>query len=254
MQQPKDKRPSFNINGTYLSVVILLSLLAALVIAGVLVGEIRSGRSDVSLGVLLVGILGLSAVLSVMLIFDVRRQADVADHNSAELRRQNSDLLRANNDLQAQVAGRASELADERTQSKTILQSMSEGVVVLDAERVRYTNRALTRLTGFSGDDLTSKTLDAEDAVPLAAQLAKLRETVSEAIKQGGIWQGAFKLSMKDGKELDVAVIGLPLDAGTAPSGQILLLIRDNSQEKRLQSQRNTFVTNASHEPPTPCQ
>jgi PAS domain S-box-containing protein len=129
---------------------------------------------------------------------------------------------------------------------------MSEAVVMLDAERVRYTNRALTRLTGYSSHDLTSKALNAPDAVPLAEQLAHLREVVMEAIAQGGIWQGAFKLNIKDGKELDVAVIGLPLDAGAAPSGQILLLIRDNSQEKRLQLQRNTFVTNASHELRTP--
>lgn len=250
--QPKDKRPSFTINGIYLSAAILLSLLASLVVAGILVGQIRSGENDPSLGILLIGVLAIGAVLTVTLIFDVRRQADLSEQNISELRRQHADLLRANNDLQSQLSGRANELADERTQSKAILQSMSEGVVVLDAERVRYTNRALTRLTGFSGDDLTSKPLNAEDAVPLASQLAALRETVAEAIKQGGIWQGAFKLSMKDGKELDVAVIGLPLDAGTAPSGQILLLIRDNSQEKRLQSQRNSFVTNASHELRTP--
>ncbi len=252
MQQPNDKRPSFNINAGNLTVAILFTLLIALVIAGVLIGEVRSGQADLSLAVLLVGLLGLGAVLMVMLIFDVRHQRDASGQNLAELRRQNSDLLKANNDLQAQLAGRATELADERTQSKTILQSMSEGVVVVDADRIRYTNRALTRLTGFSGDDLTSKPLTAEDAVPLAGQLAKVRETVAHAIAQGGIWQGAYKLTMKDGKELDVAIIGLPLDAGTAPTGQILLLIRDNSQEKRLQTQRNSFVTNASHELRTP--
>ncbi|MBI1279566.1 MAG: PAS domain S-box protein [Anaerolineaceae bacterium] len=252
MQQPKNKRPSLHINGMYLSAVILLSLLAALAVAGILVGELRSSQNDVTLGVVLTGILALGAVLTVMLIFDVRRQAESANEDNAELRRQNSDLLRANNDLQSQLSGRASELADERTQSRTILQSMSEAVVVLDADRIRYTNRALTRLTGFSGDDLTSKSLTAQDAVPLAAQLAKLREKVSAAIDQGGIWQGAYKLNIKDGKELDVAVIGLPLDAGAAPSGQILLLIRDNSQEKQLKNQRSTFVTNASHELRTP--
>ncbi len=252
MQQPKDRRPSSHNNLVYLVAGILLSLLAALVVAGLLVGQVRSGQSDMSLVVLLVGVLALGAVLTVMLAFGVRRQAGVSGQDEIELRRQNADLIRANNDLQSQLSGRASELADERTQSKTILQSMSEGVIVLDAERVRYTNRALTRLTGFSSDDLTSKSLDDVDAVPLAGQLAKLREIVAAAIAQGGIWQGPFKLNMKDGKELDVAVIGLPLDAGAAPSGQVLLLIRDNSQEKRLQSQRNTFVTNASHELRTP--
>ncbi len=252
MQQPKDKRPSFHMNAVYLAAGILFSLLAALLIAAFLVGQERSGQFDVSLLVLLVGVLALGAVLTVMLVFDVRRRAGVSAENEAELRRQNADLIRANNDLQSQLSGRASELADERTQSKTILQSMSEGVIVLDAERIRYTNRALTRLTGFSADDLTGKPLDADDAVPLAGQLAKLREIVVSAIAQGGIWQGPYKLNMKDEKELDVAVIGLPLDAGAAPSGQMLLLIRDNSQEKRLQSQRNTFVTNASHELRTP--
>lgn len=252
MQQPNDKRPSSNINAGYLSVAILFSLLIALVIAGVLIGEVRSGQGDVTLAVLLVGLLALGAVLMVMLIFDVRHQRESSEQNLAELRRQHGDLLKANNDLQAQLAGRATELADERTQSKTILQSMSEGVAVIDADRIRYTNRALTRLTGFSSDDLTSKALTAGDAAPLAGQLAKLRETVAHAIEQGGIWQGAYKLTMKDGKELDVAVIGLPLDAGAAPTGQILLLIRDNSQEKRLQTQRNSFVTNASHELRTP--
>lgn len=252
MQQPNEKRPSFNIKAGYLPVAILISLLIALVIAGVLIGELRSGQGDVTLAVLLVGLMGLGAVLMVMLIFDVRHRQEASEHDLAELRRQNNDLLKANNDLQSQLAGRATELADERTQSKTILQSMSEAVVVVDADRVRYTNRALTRLTGFSSDDLTSKPLTAGDAVPLAGQLAKLRETVARAIAQGGIWQGAHKLTMKDGKELDVAIIGLPLDAGTAPTGQILLLIRDNSQEKRLQTQRNSFVTNASHELRTP--
>ena len=252
MQQPKDKRPSFHINTVYLAAAIQLILLGALLTAGLLVGQVRGDQTNVTLAVMVVGALALGAVLTIMLMFEVRRQAQGGGQDEIELRRQNVDLIRANNELQSQLSGRATELADERTQSKAILQSMSEGVVVLDAERVRYANRALTRLTGFSASDLTSKPLDAPDSVPLAGQFAHLREIIAAAIAQGGIWQGPFKLNMKDGKELDVAVIGLPLDAGAAPTGQILMLIRDNSQEKRLQSQRNSFVTNASHELRTP--
>lgn len=250
MQQPPSNRPSLPI--TVVTVFTLAVLLAALVMAGVLLGRLREGVFDATLPVLLLGDAAVGTVLVVILVFMLRQQRMQAEQTEAELRRHNVDLLRANNDLQAQLSGRAHELADERTQSKTILQSMSEAVVVLDEERVRYTNRALTRLTGYSSDDLTGKVLGSEQAVPLAAQLASLRQTVVSSIKQGGIWQGPAKLTMKDGKELDVAVIGLPLDAGGAPSGQILLLIRDNSQEKRLQAQKNTFVTNASHELRTP--
>ncbi|MEP6985178.1 MAG: PAS domain-containing protein, partial [Chloroflexota bacterium] len=184
MQQPKDKRPSFHMVSLNLAVGLLVILLASLLLAGLIISQVRSGQSDFSLMVLLLGVLALGSVSAVMLVFDVRRQAGASSQNETELRRQNADLVRANNDLQSQLSGRASELADERTQSKTILQSMSEAVVVVDAERVRYSNRALTRLTGFSGDDLTSKLLTAPDAVSLAGQLAHLREIVSAAIAQ----------------------------------------------------------------------
>lgn len=250
MQQPKNKRPSIPI--ATIAVLVLVSSVGALLVASLLLINIRAGVVEMPLLVLLIGIIALGTVLAVVLMLYVRRQTRMLFQNERELRQQSADLIQANNDLQSQLLGRATELADERTQSKTILQSMSEAVVVLDAERVRYTNRALTRLTGFSSNDLTSKRLDSKDIVPLAAQLSNLRETVTAAIAKGGIWQGPSKLNMKDGRELDVAVIGLPLDAGSTPSGQILLLIRDNSQEKRLQAQKNTFVTNASHELRTP--
>lgn len=250
MQQPKDKRPSFPL--VTITVVLLVCLFGALVIASLLLVRLREGILEPTWIILLVGLAAGGTALTVVLLLNLRQRTRLISETEAELRRQSGELIRANNDLQSQLSGRASELADERTQSKTILQSMSEAVVVLDAERVRYSNRALTRLTGFSSDELTSKPLSAENGVSLAKQLHSLRETVMAAITQGGIWQGPSKLNMKDGKELDVAVIGLPLDAGVGSNGQILLLIRDNSHEKRLQAQKNTFVTNASHELRTP--
>ncbi|MCA0454518.1 MAG: PAS domain-containing protein [Chloroflexi bacterium] len=249
MQQPKNQRPSISI--TTLAVALVVCLVGLLVVASLVLARLRDGVVDPSIFIILVGMAAVGAALAVVLVLSLRQQANQTEQLEAEFRRQNGELLRANNDLQSQLSGRASELADERTQSKTILQSMSEAVVVLDSERVRYTNRALTRLTGFSGDDLTSKPLGAENAIPLAAQLVNFRETALTAIAQGGMWQAPSKLNIKDGKELDVYVIGLPLDAGLS-KGQVLLLIRDNSHEKRLQAQKNTFVTNASHELRTP--
>ena len=249
MQQPKNQRPSISL--TTIAIALLVCLLGMLVVASVVLARLREGVVESAFFVILIGLAAAGAALAVVLVLSLRQQSSQNSQVETELRRQNGEILRANNDLQSQLSGRASELADERTQSKTILQSMSEAVVVLDGERVRYTNRALTRLTGFSSDDLTSKPLAAGNAVPLAAQLMSFRETALAAITQGGIWQAPSKLNMKEGKELDVYVIGLPLDAGLS-NGQVLLLIRDNSQEKRLQAQKNTFVTNASHELRTP--
>src|SRR5262245_51352929 len=100
MQQSKDKRPSSHLNSLYLALATLLSLLAALVAAGLLVGQVRGDQSNVTLAVMVVGALALGVALTIVLIYEVRRQAQTGGQDDVELRRQNADLIRANNELQ----------------------------------------------------------------------------------------------------------------------------------------------------------
>lgn len=228
-----------------LTVLALVVLLAALVASSfVLVSEALSGQILALQQVIFLAI--VVAALFVLLIAQNIRRLMVEHQN------QEAELIRTNKELTGQLRANMSELNEERTQSKTILQSMSEAVLLVDSERIRYMNRALGRLTGYNNEDLIGKSLKGDDSIPVARQLAELQETVAEAIAQGGIWQGPSKLICKDSKELDVNVIGLPLDESPAHAGQILLLIRDNSMEKKLQAQKTNFVTNASHELRTP--
>src|SRR5262249_44614239 len=65
--------------------------------------------------------------------------------------------------------------------------------------------------------------------------------------------QGPYTIHTRDGEELDVAVIGTSVTSPSNGHGsQIMTLIRDASQEKKLQAQKTSFVSNASHELRTP--
>jgi len=246
MQQPKWSW-SFT-SPLAVAVLVLVIVLVALFTTLLLVmGPVGIAAPPALLPFLRLLILALALVTAgmVLLIFNMRLETI----NQAKLQ---SELQRLNIELNSQLKGRAAELADERTQSKTILQSMSEGVIVLDQRHIRYVNRALTRLTGYGADELSGKSLDEANGLVITHQLAQLRDTVTGAIEQGGIWQGPYRLQLKDGKQLDVSVIGLPLEGTNGDAGQILMLIRDNSLEKKLQAQKTTFVSNASHELRTP--
>lgn len=236
------KRAWFSVSPLVTGGLALVILLAALVAAAF-------ALADESLIAQMLRVVFFSLVVSglflVLVILNIRRLKQ--EHLGQE-----AELIRANKELSAQIKSSMSELTEERTQSKTILQSMSEAVLLLDSERIQYMNRALSRLTGYSSEDLIGKPLNGENSTPVTQQLAQLRKTVADAIAQGGIWQGPFKLMDKEAHELDVSVIGLPLDESTSHAGQILLLIRDNSLEKKLQAQKTNFVTNASHELRTP--
>lgn len=239
------KRGWFSVSPLAVAALALVVLVAALAATSVaLANDALTGQM---LALVRVIFLALVVALLFLLLVTQNIRRLMREHIDQE-----GELIRVNKDLIGQLKNSVSELTEERTQSKTILQSMSEAVLLLDSERIRYMNRALGRLTGYGSEDLIGKPLNGEDSIPVARQLAQLRETVASAIAQGGIWQGPFQMVSKDNKELDVNVIGLPLDESPAHAGQILLLIRDNSMEKKLQAQKTNFVTNASHELRTP--
>ncbi|MBL8154664.1 MAG: PAS domain S-box protein [Anaerolineae bacterium] len=190
------------------------------------------------------GLLGLLVALA-MLWLVIRRDL--------EARQQQIDTLRKESArLDQQLKGRAVELAEERTQSRTILQSMNEGVVLLDAKTIQYVNRAFSRLVGYEATELVKQPLSDDAALPLARDLNKVRGQVAQAIAKGGVWQGMFTFQQKDGKGLETAIVGMPLLESDGRDGSIVLLVRDSSMERKLEEQKAAFVSNASHELRTP--
>ncbi len=243
-------------------VVMIVILFAAMVIAGITLNhqinvvEANGQGLDwarefnqanrLLLVVLAVSSFSLVALLT-FLLWNLRRFTDGSQESTSELMRQKNALELLTKQLE-------SDLANERAQLKSLLNNMQEGVIFSENKYVRYTNRAFTRLSGYTADEMSGKKLVPSAAnAPIEMDLGRLHEAVNGAVALGGMWQGPYTLHSRDGEALDVAVIGTSVQSPSNGHGsQILTLIRDASQEKKLQAQKTSFVSNASHELRTP--
>ncbi len=139
---------------------------------------------------------------------------------------------------------------EERRQLQTLLGNMDESVIMAQGANIVYVNRALSRLTGYGVEELLKINLNpAAQSIPLHSDLARLHHSIMQAINQGGIWHDSATLHDNKGDSIDVVITGLPIQG--LPD-RVMLIIRDSSQEKKFQVQKNNFVKNASHELRTP--
>src|SRR5690606_16519873 len=80
----------------------------------------------------------------------------------------------------------------------------------------------------------------------------RLRAEMDEVINRDLTWSGELKLARFDGTPVDVAVVTARVKS---TSGEVLgrvSVLRDISQEKNLQEQRERFLRHAAHELRTP--
>lgn len=154
--------------------------------------------------------------------------------------------------LEQRVVERTDQLDLERAQLRTILDSLSEGVIYDEGMRVRYINRALTELTGYQFYEWTGylDLLRSADTSP-----DEMRQTIAsiyDAINHGRYWTGEMRLRRKDGTEFDASVTCSQVRGLDGETVGAVTVIRDISQEKALQAQKQRFVAYASHELRTP--
>ncbi len=135
--------------------------------------------------------------------------------------------------------------ARELAQQQALFNSMSEGVLVLDADgRVRLVNQALERLFGVTGD-LRGRT------VMEALRLHQVQELVNRTLVEGQVQEFELELPGLDGNRslhVNSAVV-------LSPDGRqqgIILVCHDLTRLKQLENTRREFVANVSHELRTP--
>jgi len=136
------------------------------------------------------------------------------------------------------------ELVEEQSKQQALLDSMVEGVLLLDPQgRVEHMNPALVRLFGLNGE-IRNKPV--AEAVPLPG----LAELAQRTVHQGRLTDQELELPGDSPKTLQVNAVALRdpdrLLAGT------LFVFHDLTQYKRLGEQRREFVANVSHELRTP--
>jgi PAS domain S-box-containing protein len=133
------------------------------------------------------------------------------------------------------------EVADERAQASRVLESVADGVVLVDKDGiVRLWNPAAARITGFRLEDVIGRPI--VEVVPGWEELA-LRIPVANDPGTGRAETTPVELG---GRELWISGSGVELDEG------VVYAFRDLTEERALEQMRSDFVATVSHELRTP--
>lgn len=153
------------------------------------------------------------------------------------------------------VARLSGKLSEESLKSEAIMQSVGEGVLVMNtARQIQLFNPAAAKLTGW---DLQSATgIDYRLVLNLRDSAGSKLTDISDPITK--VWQSGKNLvsteltmETKAGRKIAVEISLSPIISNNSITGAIGLF-RDISAEKAVERQRNEFISTASHEMRTP--
>lgn len=162
-------------------------------------------------------------------------------------------LTELNANLGMQVEAQTQELRREQAQLRALLDAMTEGVLDLENNEIRFANRAMSRLTGYTLGEL----IGLPHAQFFNRNMLKAPNTgrLIEDIQQPFRGQTAWR--RKDGTSFQVALtltrVPAPMTSPEdKPIHREVLIVRDLTEEKQLETQRSSFIAHASHELRTP--
>ncbi|MBI4310792.1 MAG: HAMP domain-containing protein [Chloroflexi bacterium] len=225
--------------------------------------DIRDMRASMLLSVALLGVVGailawlfsttitgpLRAVVAGARAFGAGRlQHRISVRGKDEV----GELASSFNQMAQDLTGLYEALARERSTLAAVQESMTEGLVVLDAsDSVRYCNVAAYYLWGMKPGDVVGKSFD----VVLEHLDHRLENPESANALQGAIAAAkegkakAVEVHLLGGRVILVAPFTILASAEESLTG---LLLRDVSEERDLERRRDAFVSVASHEMRTP--
>lgn len=137
------------------------------------------------------------------------------------------------NRLASDLGARIDEIQADRQMRESILSAMHEGVVLVEGERVQYVNPAARKL-------LRGAPTEVRELTPHA-----LQRLLHEVLTTGAVRSEEVETSTPS-RRVHVTAVPLP-----GPD-RILLVLRDVTQQRRVEAMRRDFVADASHELKTP--
>ncbi|MGI6029917.1 MAG: ATP-binding protein [Eubacteriales bacterium] len=152
-------------------------------------------------------------------------------------------IARAAENLTGRVERTMNKLREERRRIDTILDNMSEGMILLDRDqRVLTVNQSAGRILGCQGRA-------AGEDLAMYTQCADILHGVDAALQEGR--ESRFDLEA-DGRIYAVYVSPIREDQLTPQESGVILLLVDATSNRRAQQMRQEFFSNASHELKTP--
>jgi len=223
------------------------------VLAGILAG-LSAGQLSIVLGLIALAGSGAATVTALTSarqldaaiddVGEVLRSAATGEHDvrvPIGRRRLLQPLGDVVNDLQERLAGRIADLGRNRDQLRTVLDSMVEAVVAIDSEqRTLLVNHSACRLFRFQEAGAIGRPFYELIRSP------QLIDLVTRGLASDDPVEGECELLGSITRPLAVCVARLP------SSGGVVVVITDLSELRRLESVRQEFVANASHELKTP--
>jgi len=209
-----------------------ISLLAALVLAGVF--------SVVLVRWLSRSIASLVSVAESIGRGDYRQRA--SGFHSSEL----EALSRSINSMAERIEAHIRIITEQKGQFEAVLNSMNEGVMVLDAScRIRSVNRALTRIF--------PECLGSEGRRPLEVISSPELQRACQDVTQGQEQSlRTFQIEPRKDAMYDVAIVSLIMEHSGPDDLGAVAVFHDISTLSRLERVRSDFVANVSHELRTP--
>ena len=140
------------------------------------------------------------------------------------------ELLKARNNLEAEVEQRTRELRESEEKYRRIVETANEGIWVLDREDVTsFVNPALARMLGCSQQEIIGRTpYDFIDATYQKKVLDALRR------RRGGVEeQYICKFHRKDGGDLWAIITAHPLYEGNGEYAGAFAMLTDITERKR---------------------
>lgn len=157
--------------------------------------------------------------------------------------------------LDKRVKKRTQELNNEKNKMETILESIGDGVFVIDKNRnIILFNHTSSNLTGYRKEEVLNKKYNDVLKFVDAESKTENYEFIENVFKEGKVCSMPqnTNLIMKNGAEISVADSAAPLKDKKGKLIGVVVVFRDVSVERQIDKAKTEFVSLASHQLRTP--